>query len=124
MRTNDSSNTIQAFWAEYQSQEDAPLQIKNMAIFLALQARCKEILCAIGLRGGYLDLAGFIGIPTFNVDTLWREEDLTSLIYLPANVQSQWFFLSDKINTFILIDFLSPQDSGKTVKVKDKQRIL
>ena len=90
MSTVKMETRIQKFWAEYQAQDSAmsiesesgsgkkrkiilaaPLQVRNMAMFLALQARYEERLCAIGLRCGYLDLAGFIGIPTFFVDTAW-----------------------------------------------------
>lgn len=122
--STSNSQDMAKFWAEYQAQgtnnppetepptsitEGAPLQIKNMAMFLALQARYQEKICAIGFRSGYLDLAGLIGIPTFFVNEAWKTDpdfDLKKLIYLPAENTSRLVVASNNINTFICIDFL------------------
>lgn len=80
-----------------------------MAMFLALQARYQENICAIGFRGGYLDLAGFIGISIFFVNEAWKTDssfDLKKSIYLPAEDNSRIVAVSNNINTFICVDFL------------------
>ena len=124
MSTEDQNDPVQRFWALFQTQsedystraliyQDAPLQARYMAMFLALQARYKDSLCAIGFRCGYLDLAAFIGIPTFFVDAAWTEHSLETLIYLPANNTTRMVAASNNINTFIRIDFVAPR-SGST----------
>ena len=120
-------NDFTDFWAEYQAQgsnkpgepgsylktisEGAPLQIKNMAMFLALQARYQKKICAIGFRGGYLDLAGFIGVPTFFVAEAWTEGDLKKLIYQKAGNDGRMVAVCNQINTFIRIDFPRPRST-------------
>jgi hypothetical protein len=95
--------------------EGAPLQAKNLAIFLALQAHYGDDLCSIGFRSGFLDAAAFIGTPTFYIDqTLYdhevREEGRPEqLLWTRKLVQDRMALASDDINSFIRLDIQAKQ---------------
>jgi hypothetical protein len=47
-----------------------PVEVKALGIYLALRERYGDYLAFIGWRSGSLDLAGFLGIPIFCLDTV------------------------------------------------------
>jgi len=65
-----------ALWDRFKSFEEyMPTEVKSLGIWLALQQKYGDQLSAVGWRSGSLDVAGFLGIPTYFLDNIpFRDE--------------------------------------------------
>lgn len=117
----DEDKKVNEFWANYRATpgsfstvpEAVPVEVKMLALFLALQKRYKDMICAIGFRSGTLDGAGFVGIPIFYLDdtaTKGSWDTFADLSYLwdgsskGATIQERMALASQTMNTFVRIN--------------------
>lgn len=58
---------VDVFWGKFRSidSDSLPVQVKSLAIWTALCERYHPKVCVIGHRSGFIEAAGFIGIPIF-----------------------------------------------------------
>ena len=68
---------INNFWANFRGDkasflggavDNIPMQVKAINIYTALKLRYANQICVIGFRSGFLEAAGFLGIPIFYMD--------------------------------------------------------
>lgn len=100
------------------------LKIKYAALFLAFQAHFSPRLCPIGFRSGYLDLAVFLGVPTFLVDyksSGLNGRPLSESLCKSTGKGGRMLKASGSLNTLIRIEFEREENAQDDTKAKTKK---
>jgi hypothetical protein len=121
------TSKINDFWANFQGDEDSflggaidsiPSQVKIINIYLALQRRYDYRLCIVGFRSGFLEAAGFFGIPIFymNETNIDKFPDLNfadgQILWngpYAKKIGNRLGQCSSCMNTFIAVDVPGPK---------------
>jgi hypothetical protein len=106
-----------------------PVQVKILGIWTALCARYGNQICVIGHRSGFVEGAGFIGIPIFylndereslGADSAEQNRLLFDASAVPNPEQDRLRELADVMNTFIPVEAIKKQDvKNQDVKNQD-----
>jgi hypothetical protein len=123
----EMTSKINDFWANFRGHEDSflggaidsiPSQVKIINIYLALQRRYDYRLCIIGFRSGFLEAAGFFGIPIFymnetNIDKFSNLNFANGKILWDGSfakmIENRLGRCSSCMNTFIAVDVPGPK---------------
>lgn len=138
----DGNEEVNQFWANFRSigdtlfskvPETVPVEAKVLAIFVALQKRYRNKICAIGFRSGTLDGAGFVGIPIFFLDDVsssgkWSVYKDLRYIWdgnsTGAKNDERMAYAGQMMNTFVRVnieDKYDPPASGGVVKASHEE---
>lgn len=110
-RFNSVEKGVHELWENFRNfrVDRLPLQVKTLGIWTALQERYGDRICVIGHRSGFVEAAGFIGIPIFYLmDTELTGYHKSSFLF-DARVYKglkggRLYEVADVMNTFIPIN--------------------
>lgn len=135
---------INRLWEEFRapSSDNLPIQVKILGIWTALCELYHPKVCVIGFRSGFVETAGFIGIPIFYLNndqakaakktqgdgkkvrgaTKKKPEDAGDRLWkkIENPTQDRLREVSDVLNTFIPVEALKKEeDSNKIARVEE-----
>ena len=126
-------------WANFRGDGDSflggtidsiPMQVKVINFYTALKLRYANRICVIGFRSGFLEAAGFLGIPIFymnetNVEdfSYLKFDDGRMLWYGPEarRIENRLGMCSEMITTFIAVDVPGPKNMPTEPQSSQKQ---
>lgn len=137
----NQTDQINNFWANFRGDEASflggtidsiPMQVKVINIYTALKLRYANQICVIGFRSGFLEAAGFLGIPIFymNETNIDDRPDLNfsdgqMLWHGPyaQKINNRLGECSNHIITFIAVDVPGPKVTATRHRGLPKQSV-
>ncbi|OAL52772.1 hypothetical protein IQ07DRAFT_382434 [Pyrenochaeta sp. DS3sAY3a] len=132
---NQKRAEVDVFWAQFRAFDSdfLPVQVKTLAIWTALCERYHPKICVVGHRSGFVEGAGFLGLPIFYLNNergdIDKEREVPSLPgellwEPPANPSGDRLReLSDVMDTFIPIEMLGKDmDANEVLRVDPRFR--
>jgi len=127
-KAEETDERVAPFWKKFRDLgfDHLPVQVKSLAIWVALCKRYSPDICVIGHRSGFIEAAAFIGIPVFYLNN--ERERMTDkpdkpgeLLWTPLAETAAYSRLreaSDVMNTLIPIESLA-REQEKDEKTGD-----
>ena len=116
-KENETDKRVGPFWEKFRDPKFdwLPVQVKALAIWVALCERYSPNICVIGHRSGFVEAAAFIGIPVFYLNN--EREKITDqpdkpgeLLWMPHKgtaAEDRLREVSGVMNTLIPIESLA-----------------
>ena len=131
----ETNKRLKPFWEKLNDLEFdwLPIQIKSLAIWVALCERYSPDICVIGHRSGFVEAAAFIGIPVFYLNNEREEmrgppDQPGELLWTPPTgtaAGDRLREISDVMNTLIPIEALArEQEEDDTTGKKKSLRVV
>lgn len=134
-KAEETDERVAPFWKKFRDLgfDHLPVQVKSLAIWVALCKRYSPDICVIGHRSGFIEAAAFIGIPVFYLNN--ERERMTDkpdrpgeLLWTPLAETAAYSRLreaSDVMNTLIPIEALArEQEEDDTTGKKKSLRVV